>query len=72
MAILHKVLEEIEELPFEEKLFLEEEIHKRNLVIRRNFLLNDIENSKKDFKEGKYKSFSSATDFLQELNDDNF
>ena len=68
MATLHKVLDDANELSFEEKIFLEEEIHKRNLEIRRDNLLRDLEDSKNDYNDGKFKSFSSASEFLEELN----
>ena len=68
MVTLHKVLDDANKLSIDEQIFLEEEIHKRNLAIRRDVLLKDIEDSKNDYSEGKFKSFSAASDFLQELN----
>ena len=71
MPTLHEILEEVEELSFDDKFFLEEEIHRRNLEIKRNLVANEISASKDEYSEGKYKSFDNAEDFLADLNSDN-
>ena len=71
MPVLYKVLDEIEKLSIEDKLFLEEEIHKRNIEIRRELLLEEVKESQKDYKQGEYKSFSTAEDFLMDIESDN-
>jgi len=64
---VRQTLDTIEQLPTRDKLFLEEELHKRNVQLRREELLEDAVVGKQEYHKGQTKTFTNADELLSDL-----
>ncbi len=68
MPTLGKVLNEIEELSIDDQEFIEEELHNRIALKRREMLVKQCKQVDKEYKAGNFKT-GTAKDLLRDLND---
>ena len=66
----HKVVEEINQLNLEEKEQVKEITEKMIIEDRRKDIKKNVEISRKEFAEGKTKSFNNVDDLINSLTDE--
>lgn len=69
-ATIDKVIHDFDELAFEDQEFVKELIDKRLIEAQRAQILKEAKEGRREFDEGKTKTFDNVSDLMKSLDED--